>query len=105
MSRLVAQLLRTVVLVGAVWIGSVCLLGDRERGERGSRRLRTYCHAAGFEAIHLLICMEVSRFGDPAPSVLFSRLAVTIERLTRTLSRPCSRMYLVLLGYLSLIYL
>lgn len=32
MSRLVAQLLRTVVLVGAVWIGSVCLLGDRERG-------------------------------------------------------------------------
>lgn len=98
MSRLVALLLRTVVLVGAVWIGSVCLLGDRERG---SRRLRTYCHAAGFEAIRLLICMEISRFGDPAPSVLFSRLAVTIERLTRTLSSPCSSMYLVLSRYSS----
>lgn len=48
--------------------------------------------------------MEVSRFGDPAPSVLFSRLAVTIERLTRTLSRPCS-MYLVLPRYLSLIHI
>lgn len=87
MSRLVALLLSSnVVIVGGKWIGLVCLLGDRARKALEDPVHTVCCHAAGFEAIYLLICMEASRFGGPGPPVPFSWLAVTIEKLTRILS-------------------